>query len=141
MQDRPTVDELLAAVQRFLEREIVPSLSGRQQFHVRVAANVLSIVRRELQMQPAQALQEWQRLASLLAKERKEPPAKPEAVAQEVREWTEELCAWIRSAPIETLKSTEELWHHLQLTTMEKLQVANPRLADPAFEELSKQEK
>ncbi|GBD27397.1 hypothetical protein HRbin30_02744 [bacterium HR30] len=128
MQDRPTIDELLTAVQSFLEREIVPRLDGRLQFHARVAANILAIVRRELQLQPELTLKEWHRLAALLSKQRQEPPAAPEGVAQEVRAWTEELCAWIRSAPMETLLASEALWRHLELTTKEKLAVANPRL-------------
>ncbi len=130
MQDRPTVNELLIAVQTFLEREIVPILNGRLQFHTRVAANLLAIVRRELQLRPAQAAQEWYRLAALLSKQHDTPPATPEVVAQEIRQWTEELCEWIRLAPIETLQSSEELWRHLELTTQEKLAVANPRLLE-----------
>ncbi|KKK50539.1 hypothetical protein LCGC14_3124020, partial [marine sediment metagenome] len=51
MQDRPTYDELLAAVERFLSQEIVPNTEGARRFHARVAANVLGIVRRELALE------------------------------------------------------------------------------------------
>ena len=49
MQDRPTVPELLSAVTRLLDQEVVPNLSGSRQFYGRVAANVLRIVMRELE--------------------------------------------------------------------------------------------
>jgi len=49
MQDRPTSSELIEAVQHFLETDVVPALDGPKKFHARVAANVLGIVRRELQ--------------------------------------------------------------------------------------------
>ncbi len=54
MQDRPTYDELLAAVERFLSQEIVPNTEGARRFHARVAANVLGIVRRELEREEEQ---------------------------------------------------------------------------------------
>ena len=46
MQDRPTYDELLAAVERFLSQEIVPNTEGARRFHARVAPNavLLSII-------------------------------------------------------------------------------------------------
>ena len=49
MQDRPTADELLAAIERFLEEEIVPNTPGSRGFHARVAANSIRILRRELE--------------------------------------------------------------------------------------------
>ena len=47
MQDRPNYDELLAAVERFLDDEVVAKGAGAQRFHGRWAANVLRRVRRE----------------------------------------------------------------------------------------------
>ena len=46
MQDRPSYDELLGAVERFLIEEIMPSVEGSRRFHARVAANVPPIGRR-----------------------------------------------------------------------------------------------
>ncbi|MFN3591123.1 MAG: DUF6285 domain-containing protein [Thermaurantiacus sp.] len=50
----PTALELLEAVRLFL-KEAESALEGRQAFHAKVAANVLSIVRREMQQAPETA--------------------------------------------------------------------------------------
>ncbi len=51
MQDRPTIDELLDAVEIFLRETAVDRLEGQPKFHARVAANAVSIVRRELALE------------------------------------------------------------------------------------------
>ncbi len=56
MQDRPSYDELLAAVEHFLDTEIVPNVPGSRGFHARVAANAIRIVRRELSSEEVEAL-------------------------------------------------------------------------------------
>ena len=48
MQDRPTLRELLDAAEDFLRTDLRPQLSGAAQFHTLVTANVLSIIKREL---------------------------------------------------------------------------------------------
>ena len=58
MQDRPTYDELLAAVEYFLDIEIVPNVPGARGFHARVAANAIRIVRRELELEDEQLVAE-----------------------------------------------------------------------------------
>jgi hypothetical protein len=45
-------DELLAAVQDFLRRDVLPQLEGFAAYNTRVAANSLAIVARQLQLQP-----------------------------------------------------------------------------------------
>ena len=52
MQDRPTAPELLLAIAAFLEDDIQPQLSGRPQFHTRVAVNLLRILEREWRLGP-----------------------------------------------------------------------------------------
>jgi aminoglycoside phosphotransferase (APT) family kinase protein len=47
---RPTASELLDAVRGFLTDEVMPATSGQLSFHARVAANVLGIVARELEL-------------------------------------------------------------------------------------------
>src|SRR3990170_2556617 len=66
MQDRPSYDELLGAVERFLNEEIMPSAEGTRRFHARVATNVLRIVRRELEREEEQLAAEWAGLCELL---------------------------------------------------------------------------
>jgi hypothetical protein len=45
----PSSAELARAVREFLAREVMPATEGRLSFHVRVAANVLAQIERELQ--------------------------------------------------------------------------------------------
>jgi len=47
---RPTASELLEAVREFLTGEVMPATSGQVAYHARVAANVLGIVARELEL-------------------------------------------------------------------------------------------
>jgi aminoglycoside phosphotransferase (APT) family kinase protein len=47
---RPTASELLDAVRGFLTDEVMPATTGQLAFHARVAANVLGIVARELEL-------------------------------------------------------------------------------------------
>ncbi len=45
----PSSAELARAVREFLQDEVMPATEGRLSFHVRVAANVLAQIERELQ--------------------------------------------------------------------------------------------
>lgn len=45
---RPTAAELVAAVADFLDNEVRPATNGQVSFHLRVAANVLRTVERQL---------------------------------------------------------------------------------------------
>jgi aminoglycoside phosphotransferase (APT) family kinase protein len=49
---RPTASELLDAVRHFLTDQVMPSAGGQVAFHARVAANVLGIVAREIELGP-----------------------------------------------------------------------------------------
>jgi len=52
---RPTASELLDAVSGFLTDDVMPATTGQVAFHARVAANVLGIVAREIELGPAPA--------------------------------------------------------------------------------------
>lgn len=52
---RPTASELLDAVRGYLTDQVMPGTSGQLAFHARVAANVLTIVARELDLGPLPA--------------------------------------------------------------------------------------
>ena len=49
---RPTASELLEAVRQFLIDQVMPATEGQLAFHARVAANVLSVVAREIELGP-----------------------------------------------------------------------------------------
>lgn len=63
--DRPTSAELIESVKEWLERDVLPSVSGRLSFHTRVAMNSLDIVLRELDSQQDDAATHDQVLADL----------------------------------------------------------------------------
>jgi Domain of unknown function (DUF6285) len=108
--DVPTAEQLLEAVREWLERDVMPAVDGRLQFHTRVAVNVLAIVERELALGPAQAAAHRARLASL-------------GVADEA-----ELAARIRAGDLDD--RLDEVKDLVWATVRDKLAVANPRYLD-----------
>lgn len=63
--DSPTAGQLVEAVREWLERDVLPVVSGRLQFHTRVAVNVLAMVEREWELGAAQAMAHRDRLDRL----------------------------------------------------------------------------
>ena len=127
MQDRPTVQELLAAVRGFLEDDVIPTLEGRRRFHALVAANVLAIVGRELASEEAALVEEWRRLARLLGRPAAAPPARLAALRAAVRAVSEELAERIRRGDADAEPFASEVGAHVREVVREKLRVANPR--------------
>jgi hypothetical protein len=123
VQDRPTYSELLEAVQHFLEADAVPALDGTKKFHARVAANVLAIVRRELESTDTQLHAEWSRLDGLLGPE--PLPADRDAQRRRVRARTRQLCERIRDADAGPWRTA--VMAHVRQTVVDKLVVANPK--------------
>lgn len=126
MQDRPNATELLAAVRAFLEADVVPASSGRRRFHALVAANVLSIVERELVGDEERVLDEWRSLARLLDV-RVDPPPRLELLKSGVRELTEQLSERIRAGDADAGDFAERVRAHLRATVLDKLRIANPK--------------
>jgi len=110
--NRPTRDELLEAVAEFLEKRVMPKLDKHTAFHTRVAVNVLSIVRRELEHGPGLDAEELERLKSLLGRD------------GTLDELNAELCRQIRSGDMD--HRNRDLMEHLFLTTMGKVSVDQP---------------
>ena len=133
MQDRPTVPELLSAVTRLLDQEVVPNLSGSRQFYGRVAANVLRIVMRELEHAEDQATAEWQRLDGLLSAA--ERPARQTALQDAIWQRTAELCTRIRNGEADAGPYREQVLAHLRQTTHDKLVISNPKWITRPVEE------
>ena len=126
MQDRPTYAELLEAVQHFLETDAVPALEGPKKFHARVAANVLAIVRRELESEDTQLRAEWERLRELLGLAGRPPTARAE-LRRQVRQHTAELCERIRDGDADAGSWRSTVMAHVRQTVEDKLRVANPK--------------
>jgi hypothetical protein len=62
----PDAAILLKAAIKYLEEELMPTLEGYHRFQTRVTVNVLSTVRRELELRDMQAQSERARLAEIL---------------------------------------------------------------------------
>ena len=124
MQDRPTYDELLAAVERFLRDEVMPNIGGARSFHARVAANVLGIVRRELAQEDNHLDREWAGLDSLLGPA--ERPPSQAALREAIARRTEELCERIRAGDADASPFRDAVLTHVRQTVRDKLLVTNP---------------
>ena len=124
MQDRPTMEELLQAVTRFLDEEVVPHLDGSRQFYCRVAANALRTVMRELDHEEAQLAAEWERLNVLLPQAPQ--PSSRAALKQALRQRTEALCERIRRGDADAGLYRAQVLAHVRASVKEKLQVSNP---------------
>ena len=67
MQDGPTAPEILASVAAFLRDDVLGQLSGATAFQLRVAANALDLVRRELTIEPSAVAREHAALEAVLS--------------------------------------------------------------------------
>jgi hypothetical protein len=126
VQDRPTYAELLEAVQHFLETDAMPALEGPKKFHARVAANVLAIVRRELESEETQLRAEWKRLCELLGFAEVMPADRAE-LRRHLRRHTAELCERIRSGDADAGSWRSAVMTHVRQTVEDKLRVVNPK--------------
>ena len=124
MQDRPTALELLKAVERFLDEQVVPNTESTVRFHARVSANVMRIVARELEQQEESLSAEWARLDELLG------PADRPAILADLRDGllrrTEALCERIRAGEADSGPFRERVMGDVRQTVRDKLAVTNP---------------
>jgi hypothetical protein len=104
--DRPDIAELVVAVREFLERDVIEGTEGRLRFHARVAANVLGMVERELELGPDQRRDHAAALARL-------------GVRDEA-----ELAAAIRDGALDDRR--DEVLAVVRATVRAKLAVAHP---------------
>lgn len=125
MNDRPTSVELLRAVERFLQRDVVSNLSGPQRYHARVAANVVAIVAREIETEERHLRGEWERLGHLLQIDRP-PPLEREALRDRVRDLGQTLADRIRAGDADAEPWRGQVLAHLRQTISDKLDVARP---------------
>ena len=107
--DIPSAVGLLEAAHAFLTSEVLAATEGRVQFHVRVAANVIGMVMRELTLGADQAAAHAARLAPL-------------GVADDA-----ELAAAIRSGALDD--RMDEVRAAVRATVADKLAVAHPGYA------------
>jgi hypothetical protein len=133
MQDRPTAIELLDAVQRFLEEEIVPNTEGRRSFLARVAANAVRMVGREIGAEEEHARREWEGLDALLG-----PGTPPDSLAERRKALalrTAVLCERIREGMADEGPWRAEVLAHARRTVQDKLAVTDPGLFERSEKE------
>lgn len=128
MQDRPTIHELLEAVERFLTEDLVPHLEGRKKFLARVSANVVRIVDREINLEEEQIDREWRGLDALLGSE--DMPAGPAALREGIARRTGILAEKIRAGDADAGALREKVLAHLCAIIREKLSVSDPDLLE-----------
>jgi uncharacterized protein DUF6285 len=130
MQQRPDKTELLAAVARFLEKEVKPAIKDPAlAFRVLIAASLTGIVAGELQTEDAATAVELGRLARLL----------PEAAASvgleqklATREGRKEALVALNRALCDRIRSVDfvkdpQVWSHVTLTLRGELFTSSPR--------------
>ncbi len=112
-QSMPSAPILLTAAVKYLEEELLPTLSGYHRFQTRVTANVLNIVRRELELRASQAAAERERLCALVGHD------------GDVEKLSDELCGMIRGGAIEL--DDARLRAHLRQSLADALAINNPK--------------
>jgi hypothetical protein len=132
MQDRPDRQEFLKGIARFLETEVVPALNEPLRFHTRVAANLLKIIDRELQLEPVHLLKEAEGLRRLLGHSSTGTQSAAD-LKQEVRELNEELCRRIRQGETDQGPWGQAVFQFLKDMEIRKLEIANPSMIDKAL--------
>jgi hypothetical protein len=124
MQDRPTADELLSALEHFLDEQVVAKTEGALSFHGRVAANVVRMLRRELQHEDEALDREWASLDSLLGAA--ERPSTRAALRDALTARNEALCERIRTGDSDWPLFRDAVLSHVRQTVHDKLLVTNP---------------
>lgn len=127
MQDHPTVDQLLEAVAGFLTDDVMPNTTGRINFHARVSANVLQMLRRELLHQEEHFEGEWEGLDELLGRVQQPGTLAENRAALEAR--NRDLSERIRRGDADVGHWRDATLAHLRRVTHDKLAVSNPALA------------
>ena len=112
-QSMPSAPILLAAAVKYLEEELLPTLTGYHRFQTRVTANVLNIVRRELELRETQSAAERERLRALVGHD------------GDTETLSGELSELIRRGAIDL--NDAELRAHLRQSLADALAINNPK--------------
>lgn len=113
--DRPNARELIETGAEHLAGVVRPALDGHAAFEALVAANLLAIALRELELGPALRADDERRLARLLAHE------------GSLEELEAELAERIRSGELDARR--DELLAVLRESVSDRLRIANPEYA------------
>jgi len=123
MQDRPTATELLDALAGFMRDRAEHARDRWERFQFQVAANSLSIISRELEMEDGFIRAEWQGLDRLLGAETR--PDGQAAFTARLRERNGALAERIRRGEFDG-DAESRLLPHLWETVVNKVRIASP---------------
>jgi hypothetical protein len=112
-RSKPDATILLQAAVKYLEQELMPTLAGYHRFQTRVTANVINIVRREIEMRDRQADSERKRLAAILGHD------------GEVEALSHELAERIRAGAIAL--DDPAMRAHIRESLADALKINNPK--------------
>jgi hypothetical protein len=112
MQDQPAPDEILAAVAAFLRNTVMQATEPHTAYQVRVAANAIDLVRRQLEFGTPGEDDELERLQALLGR--------GGSLADLNAELADALATGAKGM------ATPGVAEHLRATTLEKLRVDQP---------------
>ncbi len=128
MVNRPSLQELLQAVQGFLEKEIAPIARNDSVLNYRtlIAVNLLKIVEREVELGTATMRAEWDRLNGLEGVDIP-APTPLEELRSGLSQRNQLLAESIRDGGYDEPAPRALLLAHLVATAREQLAIANPR--------------
>jgi Domain of unknown function (DUF6285) len=124
MQDRPTADELLEAIEEFLREHSNKESDRFLRFQFLVASNSLAILRREWESEEPFLEAEWAGLGALLGAARR--PGSLHAMRRAVAERNDLLCQDISDGAFDGEEAEARLLAHLLETTANKVRIATP---------------
>jgi hypothetical protein len=123
MQDRPEAPELLEAIAEYLFGELRPEAPREQRFKVLVAANLCTVVAREIRAGDAPTREDLALFRELLG-ELSELPSDAEALAGETRRAAAELSRRLRAGELDD--RLDEVAPKLAEHVSRKLEIARP---------------
>src|ERR671918_778937 len=126
MQDRPTAPELLDALAELLFTDVREWVPHERRFQVLIAANLCSVVARELRAGAAPSLADVALFRSILGVEG--PMPAPEDAEAEAREAASELAWEIRRGNLDA--EIESVAGRLREHVGRKLEIARPSYTD-----------
>jgi hypothetical protein len=126
VQDRPTALELLEAIEKFLDEQVVPATEGTVKFLTRVSVNSLRIIQRELQLEESALGREWQGLTRLLGDEPR--PQTLAGLREAVAHRTQQLAERIQQGDADAGEWAASVWAHVRQSVLDKAAIADPRL-------------
>lgn len=112
-----------------MDRDIIPAVEGQRQFQARVAANVMRIVAREIQLEDPQVRAEVKALARLLHQEAPHVHSLDD-LHRAAAQMNAELSEKIRAGEADAGPRRAEVMAAVRQIVEDKLRIANPRYVE-----------